>query len=407
MIATRPDDHARGLDVEDRLQERLRREAHHRVQLRRQQRARCLAQRRDHVLAHQRRRNAERVEPSARVGQQAPQLGRFVGRAIPDEIAAAVAGPQVVVAPGDRIADELLVRRQAEHHRLEHIGMDRRRQRALVHQAAPADVAGIGRLHLRQHVGAHIGAEAIGGDQKIALRRGAIGEMRNDAIAGLLDALQLLADVVVRVRELLPQHAEHAVPRRRGLRARIFAGERARSIERPAHGDLDAEIRARIAAGGAQHRAHFRMRHDAGAAPDQPDVDALIDVDLPAGAPQQDGRRTGRSWNHRSRGRGPVSMRCGPRHFVPMRSKREPSCGQCRKIMPKCRAVAGDVRLPLPASPDSIAANIQQALHGRLRRKSWTCATSTGVALLLARRPPPPRLPPDRRLLKTYIRRGR
>ena len=139
-----------------------------------------------------------------RVGEQPPQLGRFVGRAIPDEIAAPVAGPQIVVAAGDRIADELLVRRQAEHHGVEDVGMHRCRHRALVDQPAPGDVAGIDRLHLGQHLGAHIGAEAVGADHEVALGGRAVGEMRDDAIAALLDALQLLADVIARRPEISP-----------------------------------------------------------------------------------------------------------------------------------------------------------------------------------------------------------
>ena len=223
------------------------------------------------------------------IREQATHFGRLVGRTIPDEIAAAVSGPQIVVAAGDRIADELLVRRQAEDHGVEDVGMHLGRQRALVDEPAPGDVAGIERLHLGQHLGAHIGAEAVGADQEIARGGAAVGEMRDHAVAGLLDALQLLADVIVRVGKFLPQHAEHAVPRRERLRTDEIAGHRARAVERPPHGDVDAEILAWIAARRAQHRAHFLMRDDAGAAADEPDIDALVDVGLPSRAPQQDG----------------------------------------------------------------------------------------------------------------------
>ena len=162
--------------------------------------------------------------------------------------------------------------------------------RVLVDQPAPGDVAGIDRLHVGQHLGAHIGAEAVGADHEVAFGGAAVGEMRDDAIAALLHALQLLADVIALVRKFFPQHAEHAVPRRERLRTDEVPGHGAGAVERPAHGDIDAEVLARIATGGAQHCAHLFMRDDAGAASDQPDVDAFVDVGLPSGAPQQDGR---------------------------------------------------------------------------------------------------------------------
>ena len=172
--------------------------------------------------------------------------------------------------------------------------------------------------------------------------------MRNDAIAGLLDALQLLADVVARVREFLPQHAEHAVPGGRGLRAREFAGD-ARPIDRasgacatstPRSGSDRSRQRAaprasphasrcrRRARSARRRRAHRRR-------PPSPRAAAGW-------------RRTGRSWSRRSPGR--ARCRRASMH-VPMRSRPSLPAIQCREIMPKCRAVAGDARLPLPASP--------------------------------------------------------
>ena len=53
-------------------------------------------------------------------------------------VEAAVAGPQVVVGTGDRIAQELLAGRQAERHGFEQLAMDRGRDRLLGDSARQA-----------------------------------------------------------------------------------------------------------------------------------------------------------------------------------------------------------------------------------------------------------------------------
>ena len=67
---------------------------------------------------------------AALVGEQPLQFGRLVGRPIPDHVVAAMAGPQIVVGAGDRIAEKLLAGRQAEHHVLERFAVDVGRHRA-------------------------------------------------------------------------------------------------------------------------------------------------------------------------------------------------------------------------------------------------------------------------------------
>ena len=187
--------------------------------------------------------------------------------------------------------------------------------------------------------------------------------MRDDAAAALLDALQLLADVVALVRKFLPQHAEHAVPGGERLRTNEIAGDRARSVEGPAHGDIDAEVPARIAAGRAQHRAHLGMRDDAGAAADEADVDALIDVGFPSRAAQQDGREQA--------AHGAADHQCAPRSSmrsrptVPCEPILEESCRKCRAVpeMRGCPVPAPPIASPQPYNRPVTAAS--GGNHGR------------------------------------------
>src|SRR5206468_2955660 len=120
----------------------------------------------------------------------------------------------------DRVADELLAGRQAEHHGIENVGVRRARQRTLVDEAAPGAVARIGRPNLRQHLRAYARAEAVRADEEVTLRVATVGEMRDDMASGaaaLLDTYHLLAQMVALSRIDLPQHAEHAVPGRERL----------------------------------------------------------------------------------------------------------------------------------------------------------------------------------------------
>ena len=108
--------------------------------------------------------------------------GLRVADPVPDEIVAPVAGPQVVVESGDRIADDLLALRQEEHE----IGKDAaqrfRREIGLVRRAAPDVVARVDRLHLRRDLRAHAGADAVAADQQVGAFDAALGEMDADAV---------------------------------------------------------------------------------------------------------------------------------------------------------------------------------------------------------------------------------
>ena len=124
MIATRPNAMRGDFEIVDRLQDRLVDQPHDLAELRRQQPLGGRAHRGDRLAPDQRRRDRDRMRRAALVGEQLPQLGRLVGRPVPDHVVAAVAGPQIVVRAGHRIAQELLARRQAERHVLEQLAMD-------------------------------------------------------------------------------------------------------------------------------------------------------------------------------------------------------------------------------------------------------------------------------------------
>src|SRR5437660_12771765 len=102
------------------------------------------------------------------VGEQMLQLAPFIRGPIPDDVVAAVAGTQIVVGSGDRIAQALLARRQTESHVTEQFAMDRACKCRLRNERAPRDVTGIERRQLRETLLADGRTKSIRADQKIA-----------------------------------------------------------------------------------------------------------------------------------------------------------------------------------------------------------------------------------------------
>ena len=172
MIGDAAERHARRFQIVDRLQHRLVHQPRDGAELRRHQPLGGGAHRRDRARARISGGGIEIacVTPLSSVSSRCSSV-RSVGRPVPDHIVAAMAGPQVVVGPGHRIAEELLAGRQAERHVLEQLAMDRRRNGLLRQQRAPGDVAGIERLEVGQKLLAHGRADAVGADQEIGLRR--------------------------------------------------------------------------------------------------------------------------------------------------------------------------------------------------------------------------------------------
>ena len=131
---------------------------------------------------------------------------------VPDEIVAPAAGPQVVVESRDRIADDLLALRQEE----DEIGKDALQRLGgeigLVGRSTPDVIAGIDRLHLRRDLRAHAGADAVAAHQQIGALDAALGEVDADPVPVLLDALEGVAEMVVRGIDGLAQQPLQPVP---------------------------------------------------------------------------------------------------------------------------------------------------------------------------------------------------
>ena len=211
-----------------------------------------------------------------------------VGRAIPDEIVAAVTGPQVVVEASDRVGDDLLARRQIEHEVREDLLERLRREVGFIRRSAPDVVAGIDRLQLRRDLSAHGRADAVAADQDVGVFDTAAIEMHAHAAAVLFDALERPAEMVVRRVDGLAQQPLQPIPGCQDLPQRALAGDAPLAIDGDPFRYLDAEL-AGAGAACLQHRQQFRMRGDTGAAPDQFDRRALVDVGLPADLTQECG----------------------------------------------------------------------------------------------------------------------
>src|SRR4029079_5592864 len=121
--------------------------------------------------------NRDRVGRAAFVGEQVLQLDLLVGTPVPEHVVAAGGGAQIVVGAGDRIAQALLPRRQAERHVVEQLAMNRWWKRRLRNQRAPGHIAGVERDKVGQALLANGGAKAVGADQQFALGGAAVGEV--------------------------------------------------------------------------------------------------------------------------------------------------------------------------------------------------------------------------------------
>src|SRR6266540_5421635 len=124
----------------------------------------------------------------------------------------------------------------------------------------------------------------------------AAGKLNAHPAFVLIDALEAVAEVVMRGRDGFAQQALQPVPGREDLPQRPLAGHAAVAVDRHALGNFDAEI-ARAGAAGLQRVEQFRVRRDAGAAADQFDRRTLVDVGLPADLAQE---RRGEQARHRA-----------------------------------------------------------------------------------------------------------
>ena len=112
--------------------------------------------------------------------------------------------------------------------------------------------------------------------------------MNAHAAAVLLDALERPAEMIARRIDGIAQQPLQAVPRGEDLPERAFVRDAALTVDGDALLHLDAEV-ARSSAAPLQRFQQFRMRGDAGAAADQFDAGALIDIGVPADLAKESG----------------------------------------------------------------------------------------------------------------------
>ena len=222
------------------------------------------------------------------VGEEPRQFARFISRPVPDDIAAAVAFPQIAVRAGHRIEQALLAGRQGKCHRFEQLAMDRGRNGALRQQCAPRAIAGVERDSVRQALAAHRRAQAVGADQHVAFGARAVGEPRDDARLGLIETREPAATVIVRRRKGVAQHPVDAFPGGQDLRALRGQYGAALDVEEFPRACRYAEI-AGVEPERGEPRDQFGLRHDAGTAAVEFALDALVNVDGKAAPPQHDG----------------------------------------------------------------------------------------------------------------------
>ena len=212
-----------------------------------------------------------------------------VGRAVPDEIEAAFAGARRVAETGHRVAEHVFARGKAEGEFRKQVAVGPGRQVIFVGQSAPGDVAGVTRRRVRRKLRAHRGADAVGTDQQVAPCRGAVAEMRSDAVRILRDADAGVAEVVTRRGEGVQQQLVQPAPGGQALPHRQRAQHRAVAAEGDAARDVDADAVTGRDADARQRVEEVGVGDDAGAAAGQRLRGLLEDLDIPAPALQQVG----------------------------------------------------------------------------------------------------------------------
>src|SRR5262249_47275156 len=206
------------------------------------------------------------------------------------------------------------------------------------------------RLDRGRDLRAHAGTDAVAADEDIGTLATPAGEMHDDAGAVLLHALEGMVEVVTRRIDGLAQEPLQPVPGGENLRQVFLCDHVAVAVESDAFLDLDAEV-AGAGAALVKRVQQLRMGGDPGAAADQFDRRALIDVGVPPLLPQE---RRGKQAGHRATdndGATPAPRRRGKRnrhlldrtrHFRKMiHHPLAPARGRCGIIIPQRAASRG------------------------------------------------------------------
>ena len=206
------EDHPGRLHVVDRLHHVPLGAHDHLGELRRQQRESVLFEALDVDRADQRRRDRVFVRVAGCISEDVGQLVAGGDGVVPQEAVAPARPLHGVVGAGHGIADELAPEREAEGELVEGVRAELGGEVALLHDAAPGDVAGVARAHLGRAERTHGGAEAIRADDEVGLDAGAVREAGDDLVAAMLEADELAAEVIALAGECRMQRVEDAAP---------------------------------------------------------------------------------------------------------------------------------------------------------------------------------------------------
>ena len=162
------------------------------------------------------------------------------------------------------------------------------------------------------------------------------GKLHAHAALVLVDAFEIPAEVIVRFIDRVAQQTLEPVPGGEDLPQRPLVGDAAVAVNRDAFGNFDAKI---LGAGAAcfERVQQFRMTGDAGAAADQLDAGALVDVDVPADLAQE---RGGEQPRHRAANYDGASFWRGATERKNPALRRHPNARLSRSPNPTCGALA-------------------------------------------------------------------
>src|SRR5262249_14625576 len=97
-------------------------------------------------------------------------------------------------------------------------------------------------LHLRGHLRAPAGTNAVTTDENIGMLHATAGKLHAHASAVLVNPLEIPTEVVARFVDGRAQKPLQAIPRREDLPQRAFVGDAALAIDGDTLGHLDTEI---------------------------------------------------------------------------------------------------------------------------------------------------------------------
>ncbi|VWC76661.1 hypothetical protein BCO19218_00936 [Burkholderia contaminans] len=199
-------------------------------------------------------RNEQRPQP---VGRETP---------VPDPVHAPLARLDRAVRTGHQIGEEqvrvALLKREALAQQIQHLFG----QHPLVDEPAPGDIARIRRPHVRHQLCTHRRAAAVRTDQQVGRLGVAAREMRDDALAVLLESLERVARTDDAGRQRALQRRVDHVPRGLRLRHREALHDAVVRIDVDPVDRIDGGLARQRYVAECERPLDRRLQHDAAAA---------------------------------------------------------------------------------------------------------------------------------------------